>query len=190
MNKQLKFIHITKTAGTSIEDIGYRYSILWGRFHKEYGYWHEFFPNKSHSLKDKYDWFTVVRNPYTRVVSEFYWEHSKIRHRTKYTQSVDLFNRIIRDKIIHRSATGDHWSDQYKYIDNKYKIYVLKFETLQTDFQNLMNYYNLNLRLDQFSNKTRTKIFDDSYLNKETIELINNIYDKDFTYFNYKKRTI
>ena len=70
--KELKFIHITKTGDTSIEDIGKNNNIIWGRFHEEYGWWHEPFIRKHESLKSKYNWFTVVRNPYTRVISEFY----------------------------------------------------------------------------------------------------------------------
>jgi hypothetical protein len=34
--KELKFIHITKTGGTSIEDLAYKNKILFGRYHKEY----------------------------------------------------------------------------------------------------------------------------------------------------------
>ena len=34
--KPLKLIHITKCAGTSIEDIGKENGLLWGRFDKEY----------------------------------------------------------------------------------------------------------------------------------------------------------
>ena len=38
---------------------------------KTWSQWHEIFVNKP-MLKTKYDWFTVVRNPYERVISEFY----------------------------------------------------------------------------------------------------------------------
>ena len=34
--KELKFIHITKTGGTYIEDIGIKNGKKWGRFDKEY----------------------------------------------------------------------------------------------------------------------------------------------------------
>ena len=77
--KELKFIHITKCAGTTIENMGKKNNILWGRFHKEYGCnyilgppWHEIFKNQNTNLKLKYDWFVVVRNPYERLISEFY----------------------------------------------------------------------------------------------------------------------
>lgn len=49
--KELKFIHITKCAGTTIENLGKKNNILWGKFHKEYGWWHEIFTCKSKKLK-------------------------------------------------------------------------------------------------------------------------------------------
>ena len=76
--KQLKFIHITKCAGTTIENVGKKNNVLWGRFHKEYGWWHEIFPNKSQELKLKYDWFVIIRNPYERLISEFYCKWGEI----------------------------------------------------------------------------------------------------------------
>lgn len=36
-SKELKFIHITKCAGTSIEDLAKEKGIFWGRHHEEYG---------------------------------------------------------------------------------------------------------------------------------------------------------
>ena len=53
--KELKFIHITKTGGTTIEQIGRKYGILWGQLHHEYGFWHDPFPLKDTILRAKYD---------------------------------------------------------------------------------------------------------------------------------------
>ena len=77
---ELKFIHISKCAGTFIEEMGKLNNIKWGKYHTEYGWWHEIFINKSYRLKRKYHWFTIVRNPYTRILSEYYCEWGGINH--------------------------------------------------------------------------------------------------------------
>ena len=97
--KILKFIHITKCAGTSIEDVGKENNILWGRFHKEYGWWHEIFINKSKELKLKYDWFVVIRNPYERLISEFYCKWGGIgTHHNIDNINEKEFNLYIKKK--------------------------------------------------------------------------------------------
>lgn len=182
--KPLKFIHITKTGGTSIENTGNNSNIQWGRFHKEYGWWHEYFPKKSKILKDKYDWFTVVRNPYDRIVSEFYCKFTKIKY--KQTKDKKTFNNLIQDKIRYRSNTGDHWSEQYKYIDSKYNIHIIKYENLVVEFNELMIKYNYKIELNQHDNQSK-KYFSTNDLSRDTLDLINNIYNKDFELFNYKQ---
>jgi hypothetical protein len=186
--KELKFIHITKTGGTSIEDIGYTNGIKWGRFHREeYGWWHGFFTLKPKELKEKYDWFVVVRNPYSRIVSEFYCNWSPISLKLKKTKDIEEFNDIIRLMIEKRKPHGSHWSEQYKYIDPNYIIHILKFENLKHDFDNLMTLYGLNIRLNCHSNKSVDKFFKECNLSRETLDLINEVYNEDFHRFNYKK---
>lgn len=81
MSKELKFIHVAKCAGTSIENAGKEKGILWGRHHREYGPLHQVFSNVNKSVVDKYDWFMVVRNPYERVLSAYYCKFGGIgRH--------------------------------------------------------------------------------------------------------------
>ena len=106
-NKELKFIHITKNAGTFIEDIAKRKNILFGRFHGEYGFWHHFFPNVDENIKNKYDWFMVVRNPYDRIISEYYcnWNgvgdtiHNKKEFNEEINIKVRSTGRLLKAKV-------------------------------------------------------------------------------------------
>ena len=131
--KSLNFIHITKNAGTTIEDIAKEEGILWGRFNDEYcknvyttenisDPWHNYFPNLNKSIRSKYDWFLVVRNPYDRVLSEFKY-HVKMNGNKEFT--TDTFNNFIQNKIkeAHDTNTrlgkyGGHFAPQYKYLTN------------------------------------------------------------------------
>ena len=70
--KPLKFIHIAKTGGTSIEDWGKENGYSWGRFDPDMAHGgknHYPFIFRDASLQSMNDWFVVVRNPFTRVVS-------------------------------------------------------------------------------------------------------------------------
>ena len=191
--KTLKFIHITKTAGTSIENIAYQNGIHWGRFHNEYGLWHEPFIAKHKWLKDKYDWFTVVRNPYTRIVSEFYCEFGGPKNKDVTNEE---FNKIIQNYILIRNDANKpygqyHYIEQSKYIDKCYNIRILKYEDLPNNFNSLMREYSLDIILDYtHDNKGIQKIFDVSDLNDNSIHLINSIYSDDFMNFNYPLRNI
>jgi hypothetical protein len=193
-NKPLKFIHITKCGGTSIETIGKKNNILWGMYHKEYGWWHEPFIYKEDHLKSKYNWFTVVRNPYTRIISEFYCKWgTPIDNNKKKSISVLEFNKIIKNNILNRKFPNNnnnighsHYKEQHLYIDKKYNIHILKFENITNDFNNLMKKYSLNIKFDEHKNKNDKKYTVDS-LSPEVIKLINTVYDKDFKMFGYEK---
>ena len=97
MTKILKFIHITKCAGSFIEDIGKEHNIEWGRFHKEYGFWHNNFIDVPNAIKQKYDWFVIVRNPYDRILSEYYCEWGGIGNKN-ITHNKEEFNKTWLSK--------------------------------------------------------------------------------------------
>ena len=187
--KQLKFIHITKCAGTTIENIGKKKNILWGRFHNEYGWWHEIFPNKSKKLKLKYDWFVIVRNPYERIISEFYCKWGGIGYfKNIYHFNEKKFNIYLKQRILNRSKTGDHYTEQYKYIDESQYIHIIKFENIKVEFNELMKKYKLDIVLNEKNNESAfTKKFTVKSLTPELIKLINKIYHNDFIKFGYEK---
>lgn len=191
IRKELKFIHVTKTGGTTIENLGKDNNILWGRFHKEYGWWHQPFNKKTLNLKKKYDWFLVVRNPYDRVISEFYCKWGTPIKKDKYNVSDNEFNEIIKYYINNRLTDHTklgigHYLEQYKYYDEKFNIRILKFENIKSDFQKLMSDYNINITIDRCDNKN-IKVKTIESLSEENIKLINKIYHKDFELFNYEK---
>ena len=189
MAKELKFIHITKTAGTSIEDCAHKKNINFGRFHKEYGQWHNFFPNKPLELKLKYDWFLVVRNPYSRIISEYHCKWGGIG-KNNVVHTKEEMNKYIVNKINKRSKDGYHYSEQYLYIDTNpdVKIHILKFEDLDRQFNKLMEIYKIDLKLDVINNQCANKIYHVKDLSRETLDLINQVYKADFELFNYKMK--
>jgi hypothetical protein len=194
MMKELKFIHITKTAGTAIEKIGLSNKIEWGMNHKEYGDWHHYFPSKNPLLKDKYDWFMVVRNPYDRILSEYYCEWDGIGKKDIKHNKEEMNEYLIKKIKTYESKNkyGDHYSPQYKYLDSNYKIHIIKFENLSNEFDEVMklyklSYIKLNKKINSKEEKNNNIKYSVSDFSPKLIDLINNIYDKDFSTFAYTK---
>lgn len=219
MGKELKFIHITKTAGSSIESIAKENNLKWGvhdnefilanlkdhkrvnksyvNFDDEYNgtSWHT--PTiyyKENTFKD-YTTFTIVRNPYTRCISEMYcpWSQMLFFKGEKIT-SKEQFNDKLRYLMLNTNT--DHFHNQSDYVYNgdvKIIDHVLKFENIEEDFNNLMVEYDYDVRLDRHIMPGPPKwdnLISDKYtisdLERKTIDTINHVYRDDFKNFNYK----
>jgi hypothetical protein len=204
IQKQLKFIHITKCAGTFIEEIGRENNIKWGKYHKEYGWWHETFISKPQKMKDKFDWFVIVRNPYTRILSEYYCQWGGINHESYKNKehTKDEFNKFLIDKIKNRQNSylhnieGHHYTEQYKYIDDSCCQHIIKLEEIDVNLQPLFDMYNIKIdvkdckKINTTVNKFKYNNFTVEDFNDELIEIINSIYKKDFELFGYEIKSI
>ena len=124
----------------------------------------------------------VVRNPYQRIISDlFFFKLIEIN-----TSKEEVFN-IINKYLI--SECDNHNIPQHKFVTNDegkiiQNIHILKNESLTDDMKNL-GYEDFNI----FEHKNPNKVNYYSYLNNETIEIINNFYHLDFVLFNYDKIT-
>jgi hypothetical protein len=188
MPKELKFIHITKCAGSSIEEIGKKHGLQWGKYDTEYsnvdGGWHTIFPSIHPVSIEKYDWFMVVRNPYTRILSEYAWELKEYSI-PKHTK--EQMNAFLMDRIKNRDRRGWHYTEQSAYFHPSKTIHILHFENLQHEFHALMRRYNKpHIRLDMQENVTK-KTFTEKDFSKELLDLIHTVYHTDFERFHYKK---
>lgn len=138
------------------------------------------------------DIFTIVRNPYERVVSDLFFlsknpslTYASFHRINKNTSKDEVYN-IIKKYL--SEDVDNHNIPQYLFItdDNNElipNIKILKTETLQNDMSGL-GYEDFNLNENVNSNKVDYY----EYLNNDSIKLINDFYDYDFKLFNYDKR--
>lgn len=126
---------------------------------------------------------TIVRNPYERIMSDLFFFNLIPINATKET----VFDII--EKYLVSENYDNHNIPQHKFITN-YKgeivqnIHILKTESLTNDMNNLC-YSDFNI----FENTNRNKVENYyHYLNKNSIDIINNFYHLDFILLNYAKR--
>jgi len=186
-NNNFIFIHITKTAGTSVHHF----------FNKQNT------KEKNHNLKyyikkngqEKFNNFfiwSIVRNPFDRVLSLYF--HKK-RQGKKFIYS-NKYNFTDWIKIIFGENKGLNWSfdtcsNWLK--NNKEKIevdFICKFETLDKDWKLLCKKLGIKYKKLPEKNKSKkrkNKCYKKFYKGDEkAIKLIEDFYQEDIENFNYQ----
>ena len=196
--KQLLFIHIPKTGGTTIENniskntpqtlcSGSTNSLLDFPYNKK-SLQHQFYTT-IYKFRDKLDVnfdnikiFSVVRNPYDRIISDLFW-HKLI---DKNFTAEQVYN-VIKNNYLDRNDLDNHNEPQYKFIVDENSeliknIKIFRTETLNESNDDLSKFVGFNINIKQ---KNVNKDYS-NYLNQYSISLINTFYKKDFELFNYK----
>jgi hypothetical protein len=166
------FIHIPKTAGTSIS--------FW--FKKNI---HDvIFRNTVHvslsNIKYSYDFsICVVRNPWDRIVSLWaFWNKLK-----KENIPFDFFVRNLHTYIFNEHAWFTFDTPQKAWVPNGV-TYLLKFETLEDDFKVIQEKFNCFEPLPCVN----TSEHDDykKYYTQETWDIVSDVFKDDVEEFGYK----
>lgn len=200
--KNILFIHVPKTGGTVIEnelkkkykqnlyntrrrnnllDSPYNNSSLQHQFYSTiYKY-----RDRLNINFDKIKIFSVVRNPYNRVISDLFWFKLIKKDFTK-NQIYD----IIKKKYLYRSDLDNHNLPQYKFLTNENldlyeNIKIFKTEKLNECNDELNEYLNVDIEIKRDNINKNYMV----YLNKNSISLINKFYDMDFKLFNYEQKS-
>ena len=128
---------------------------------------------------------TVVRNPYDRIISDLFF-FKKI----KTNSSPEEVHDVIKAYLHENDVLDNHVLPQHKFITDESgnlvkNVIIARTETLQKDM--------IKLGYTDFHIKANINICKDAkpyseYLNNDSIKLINEYYNKDFTLFNYDKK--
>ena len=195
------FIAIPKTGTTSVGNILANFSSKVGRYK---GDQHVTYSFLKESLKTKLDFdeyfkFSVVRNPWDRLVSVFHFLNINnestelVAPRTRNR----LFNRHIKKykgnfKDFVRGVDIDqilHTREQYSFVCNdKYDIelnFICKLENLQEDFDTICDKIKIPPQQLPHKNKSKHKHYSE-YYDEETKSIVAEKYAKDIEYFGYK----
>ena len=205
-DRKLIFIHIPRTGGTSIEhnlNIKYLEDNLYG-IHDYNG--------KKKALQhldcnevisiigiDDYNEcykFTVIRHPYRRMISEFYWRpKSQSRQLPNLKSGYNFYKflrqvkRIVENDEYDLTIFHDHFKPQYKFITLDGKLMVDKlidFNELTKGYGEIRERYGIEVDLDKRQgSEYLTNI--SSILTPSCKELIQTIYKKDFEIFKFHR---
>ncbi len=199
-NKKCIFIHIPKTAGTSVEQFLRDNETNDLRFHGyRDGRSTHHFPalrlkkELTPSLFNSYYRFSIVRNPYDRLLSEYYWTpipnvgYKKGGDKSTFLKYV-LY--VVKNKYYFTNRYNDHFIPQYLFVyDEKKKLLVnqlFRYEDLDWVKEFLKK--KLNIKNDmRHLNATKTGPMEKVAWTDEEKEIIYAIYKNDFILFNYPK---
>lgn len=193
------FIHIPKNAGESIEKSLGMYrgdpeETLWGVIDKRIVLQHLSAEKLRSNYVEESVWkaylkFSVVRNPWSKAVSEYHW-YLRFGPAISFSEWVDsLPNRLQINEMINVAEIG-HNVQQCEFLydkdGNMLVDEVLRFEDLPRDFRMLSKARNwgVSLQYDKATKSNHVKDFR-SFYNKRIAQKINDIYSKDVAIFGY-----
>ena len=200
-DKKIIFIHIPKNAGESIEKTlniynGTKTENIFGidnskvlqhltanQLKKSY------FDN---SEWNKYFKFAVIRNPWSKAVSEYNW-YLRYGPKIQFYEWVNtLKTRININNAININEVG-HNIEQYKFIyDENNQLLIDKiiyFENLDNDFNELCLSKKWSFKLAKTSDtKSFFNINFQKYYDTNSLKIVTDLYQKDINYFNYNEK--
>jgi hypothetical protein len=195
-NREFIFIHIPKTGGTSIEyklnlghiENGFEIKDNIAYQHSDCNYYKSLFGEEKFN---KYLKFTIVRNPYTRIISDFFYlplENVGFKGNQTFDDFLEYIEVVIKNNNFNENLYSNHFKPQYMYIcDNNYSIKVDKlfyFEKYHEIDEFLLKNFDIT---DQNIYLKGNYKKNDIILTDIQKEKVYKLYKKDFDIFGYDK---
>ena len=179
------FIHIPKTAGTSIKN--YLNSLRPKTDYKspedpleKFGH-HKlpYYESKYKNTEEFYK-FCFLRNPYSRMVSLYKYAKRWTEFDSSFLGFCEFLN--IGKKFTNNIVWEEHYEPQSNYISDEIN-FIGKVESINSDFEHICNHLNIphkELAHDNKSNNASISIC------KRSSQIIEEIYENDFEFYETK----
>ncbi|CAB9521029.1 Sulfotransferase family [Seminavis robusta] len=224
--RTLKFFHIPKAAGTAIEHVGgAQMNLPWGsclfkhypkrtictyppsnfEWPRNYGWWHlpaQLFPMGGSNPYEGAELFAIIRDPFDRLVSEFYyicqlrvfeWRPDQCNRNRLFEK--DYMNEWLQNKLSHKDfdkaktylQDNGHFTPQYNFLVTKNQVrmvdYVMSMDELPTQFAGLMDAYSLRIKMAKKkinAARNSTTHLEPKDLDSVTVKSIQKVFRHDF----------
>tara|TARA_R110002167_G_scaffold337281_1_gene544752 strand:- start:1942 stop:2568 length:627 start_codon:yes stop_codon:yes gene_type:complete len=200
--KKVIFLHIPKTGGTSVEQVLGRDPI------QETFYQHDhlvYYKSDCSNAYRSYYKFTIVRNPWDRVVSSYKFltnrnlkfpgpRVKKVFTGLTFKKFLDKFFNMVEEdfpgfptgwfnKTMNRMRIG-----QLEFLDPIIDVdYIIRFENFQVDFNTICDEIGIPRQQLPHANKSKSKHRHyTEYYDDETKQIVAEKYAKDIKYFGYE----
>lgn len=188
----LCFIHVPKTAGTTVQkSLGLNVDDAFykrGKY-KDYGVCPQHLTLTELSKEidlSNFTIFSVVRNPFDRIVSEFEYHKecamTRDYHHLTFPEFVDTCLKI--EPLKRKYIFDGHLELQTDYICGEHPVKIFKYENLQECFDWLREITREDLKFGH-ERKSIRKDYRDYYTDVETIKTVEDFYRADLDYLDY-----
>jgi hypothetical protein len=150
--------------------------------------------------------FAFVRNPYSRLVSEYFWKKKDQTNGQDVKLGINCLTSTFKEFVYQLSdkwetvmtqpqAEVSHYLPQYLFICDDNDNIIVHYEKYENGLDNglskIVRQYNLdlpsNIKLPKNNTTTQFRSHYSHYYDVELQELVYRLYHKDFTHFNYSK---
>ena len=147
--------------------------------------WHEIPDNMPNIYNKSIKTFCVVRDPYTKIVSAYNYWRGKNGSKNDLNKFINYNLSNVENNPEKLWFNSGHILPQNLYTHGKNKCdYILRFENLEEEFNDLMRKFNIkDIKLEKNNKSSKNVCIKD--LTLESRKLIQKVYKKDFELFNY-----